>query len=184
MRTLVEQARYFAEIEEYVVTGALDLFRAYGLPIEHATGAPTAKIGGPSVMAVIGYAATTVRGSLILLTSLPVVAALRPPELQDEPPTEGLLRDVLGEFCNMLIGRMKSRLVTRGVAPLLSTPTTIFGEGLQLPVSTSGLSGWQRFSSPSGDIHVRLDATFEADFTLTAVDESATPLVEGDTVLF
>jgi hypothetical protein len=60
----------------------------------------------------------------------------------------------------MLIGRMKSRLVTRGVAPLLSTPTTIFGDDLQLPVSKSGMSAWQHFSSSAGDIHVRLDATF------------------------
>jgi CheY-specific phosphatase CheX len=185
MRSLVEQAQYFAEIQEYLVKGSLDLFKSYGLPVEHATGAPAVNISGPSVMAVIGYAATTVRGSLLLLTSRGVVAALQPPELRDEPPTEALLRDVLGEFCNMLIGRMKNRLVSRGIVPLLSTPTTIFGDDLKLPVPTSGVSAWQRFSSAAGDLHVRLDATFESDFALTAEDTSAAPLpVEGDTVLF
>jgi CheY-specific phosphatase CheX len=185
MRSLIEQAQYFAEIQEYLVKGSLDLFEGYGLPVEHASGAPAVNIGGPSVMAVIGYAALTVRGSLLLLTSRSVVAVLQPAELHSEPPTEALLRDVLGEFCNMLIGRMKNRLVSRGVAPLLSTPTTIFGDDLKLPVPTSGMSAWQRFSSGAGDIHVRLDATFEGDFTLSAEDASAAPLpAEGDTVLF
>ena len=85
----------------------------------------------------------------------------------------------------MLIGRMKNQLVSRGIAPLLSTPTTIFGDDLQLPVPTSGMSAWQRFSSPAGDIYVRLDATFEVDFTLKTGEPGAAPVpVEGDTVLF
>jgi CheY-specific phosphatase CheX len=185
MRSLTEQAQYFAEIQEYLVKGSLDLFEGHGLPVEHAIGATAVNIGGPSVMAVIGYAALTVRGSLLLLTSRSVVAALQPAELRTEPPTEALLRDVLGEFCNMLIGRMKIRLVSRGIAPLLSTPTTIFGDDLKLPIPTSGMSAWQRFSSRAGDIHVRLDATFEVNFALFAEDASAAPLpVEGDTVLF
>jgi CheY-specific phosphatase CheX len=185
MRTLTEQAQYFAEIQEYLVKGSLELFEAHGLPVEHAIGAPAVDIRGPSVMAVIGYAATTVRGAVLLLTSRSVVAALQPPEIRDEPPTEALLRDVLGEFCNMLIGRMKNRLVSRGIAPLLSTPTTIFGDDLKLPVPTSGVSAWQRFTSAAGDIYVRLDATFEVDFALKMEEPNAPkPPAEGDTVIF
>jgi CheY-specific phosphatase CheX len=185
MRTLTEQAQNFVEIQEYLVMGSLDLFESHGLPVRHAIGAPAVDIRGPSVMAVIGYAATTVRGAVLLLTSRAVVAALQPPELRDEPPTEALLRDVLGEFCNMLIGRMKSRLISRGIAPLLSTPTTIFGDDLKLPVPTSGVSAWQRFSSAAGDIYVRLDATFEVDFALKTEEPNAPkPPTEGDTVLF
>jgi CheY-specific phosphatase CheX len=185
MRTLTEQARYFAEIQEFLVKGALDLFEGHGLPVQHSIGAAAVTIAGPSVMAVIGYAATTVRGSLLLLTSRAVVATLQPAEIRTGPPSEALLRDVLGEFCNMLSGRMKNRLVTRGIAPLLSTPTTIFGDDLQLPVPTSGVSAWHRFSSPAGDIYVRLDATFEIDFTLPSDDSPVDPpLGEGEMVLF
>ena len=185
MHSLTEQAQYFSEMQEYLVKGSLDLFAGYGLPVKHTMGGAAVNIEGPAVMAVIGYAALTVRGSLLLLTSRAVVATLQPAELRDEPPTEALLRDVLGEFCNMLIGRMKNRLVSRGIAPLLSTPITIFGDDLKLPVPTSGVSAWLRFSSPAGDIHVRLDASFEADFALSAQDPSvAPPPLEGDTILF
>jgi CheY-specific phosphatase CheX len=184
MRTFVEHARHFVEIQEYLVKGSLDLFEEYGLPVEHATDAPS-DIAGPSVMAVIGYAATTVRGALLLLTSRAVVAALQPDEIKDGPPTEALLRDVLGEFCNMLMGRIKNRLIPRGIAPLIATPTTILGDHLKLPVPTSGVSAWQRFSTPYGDIHVRLDATFEPDFTLEEVNASEERQAsEGETILF
>jgi CheY-specific phosphatase CheX len=185
MRILEEQARYFVQFQEYLVKGSLELFGEYGLRVEHATGAPSVDIEGPSVMAVIGYAGTTVRGALLLLTSRGVVATLQPADIRDEPPTEALLRDVLGEFCNMLVGRMKNRLVSRGIAPLISTPTTIFGDHLKLPVPTSGVSAWHRFSSEAGDIHVRLDATFDSQFSLAEDDGSAEELpAEGATILF
>jgi CheY-specific phosphatase CheX len=184
MRTIVQQARYFAEIQEYLVAGSLDMFKGYGMAVEHASGAPSVDIAGPSVMAVIGYAAPTVRGALLLLTSRAVVAEMQPENIRDEVPTEATLRDILGEYCNMLAGRIKNRLVTRGIAPLIATPTTIFGDHLKLPVPTSGVSAWHRFSSPFGDIHIRLDATFESDFSLSEEEKAETVPAEGETILF
>ena len=124
-------------------------------------------------MAVVGYAAPMVRGALLLLTARDVVATLQPPELRTGAPSEASLRDVLGEFCNMLAGRVKNRLATRDITPLLSTPTTIFGDDLQLPAPTSGMSAWHRFSSAAGSIFVRLDATFEVEFSLPPADDPA-----------
>jgi CheY-specific phosphatase CheX len=185
VRSLAEQAQYFAEIQELMVLGAHDLFAGYGVPVEHSLGASAVALSGPSVMAVIGYAATTVRGALLLITSRAVAASLQPVEIRTAMPNEATLRDVLGEFCNMLVGRIKNRLVTRGVAPLLSTPTTIFGDDLELPVPTSGVSAWHRFSSPAGAIYVRLDATFDVDFAMTDDDGGGEPpLGEGEMRLF
>ncbi len=96
-----------------------------------------------------------------------------------------MLRDVLGEFSNMLIGRVKNQLVTRNVAPLVATPTTIFGDDLTLPAPTSGMSAWHKFASPVGDLFVRLDATFEKEFALDPIDgNAAVPLTEGDMTFF
>jgi chemotaxis phosphatase CheX-like protein len=185
MRTLTERAQYFAEFQQYLVNAALDLFRGYGVAVEHSMGGADVSIQGPSVMAVIGYAAPSVRGALLLLTSRAVTATLQPIEIRSGPPDEASLRDVLGEFSNMLIGRVKNRLVTRDVAPLLSTPTTIFGDRLELPVPTSGMSAWHRFASPVGDIFARLDATFDAEFSLGQVEKTApVPLAEGEMILF
>jgi hypothetical protein len=184
MQTLSEQAQAFAQFQDYLVKGALDLFRGYGLPVEHSMGASAVNVQGAAVMAVIGYAAPTLRGALLLLTSREVVAELQPVEIRQGPPTEADLRGVLGEFSNMLIGRVKNRLVSHDVLPLVSTPTTIFGDDLQLPVPTSGMSAWHRFANPTGDLFVRLDATFESEFALPAAEPTKASIAEGEMVLF
>jgi CheY-specific phosphatase CheX len=185
MQTLAEQASAFAEIQGYLVTAAGELFEAYGMPVQHSFGG-AADTRGQSVMAVIGYAAESVRGAVLLLTSRPVVDALQPEELRATGlPDDVVLCDVLGEFANMLLGRVKNQLATRALSPLMATPTTFVGDDLGLPAPKSGLSAWHRFACPTGDIFVRLDATFEADFTLAPrVKTTEPPLREGDMILF
>jgi hypothetical protein len=184
MHTLAEQAQSFAEIQDYLVRGAIQLFGGYGVPVEHSIGGSAVAIQGPAVMSVIGYAAPTVRGALLVLTSHALVAALQPEEIRRTSPTEALLRDVLGEFCNMLLGRVNNQLAARNVALLVATPTTIFGVDLDLPVPRSGLSAWHRFASGVGDIFVRLDATFEPEFSLAPAESRVNLPSEGELVLF
>jgi CheY-specific phosphatase CheX len=185
MGTLAEQAGAFAEIQTYLVTAASDLFLAYGMPVEHSfRGAADTR--GQSVMAVIGYAADSVRGAVLLLTSRALVGALQPEEVRGTGlPDDVVLCDVLGEFANMLLGRVKNRLAARSLAPFMATPATFVGDDLALPAPKSGLSAWHRFACARGDIFVRLDATFEPDFALgPEVQGSTPPLVEGDMIFF
>jgi hypothetical protein len=185
MQTLAEQASAFAEIQGYLVTAADELFLAYGMPVEHSFGG-AADTRGQSVMAVIGYAAESVRGAVLLLTSRPVVDALQPEEVRTTGlPDDIILCDVLGEFANMLLGRVKNQLATRELSPLMATPTTFVGDDLGLPAPKSGLSAWHRFACASGDIFVRLDATFEANFALAPrVETTVPPMREGEMILF
>lgn len=184
MDSLTKRATCFAEIETYVVQSVRELFDAYGMTVEHASGGD-AELAGPSVMAVIGYASDRVRGALLLLTSPAVVTALRPPEVVARAVApEDVLRDVLGEFANMLLGRVKNHLIRRALSPFLSTPTTVFGADLKLPAPTSGISAWHTFSTPSDAIFVRFDATFEPGFALEPVREVTDMLAEGEMVMF
>ncbi len=184
MHSLAEQAQAFVELQNYLVTSASAMFGGYGLLVEHSIGAESADIDGDAVMAVIGYGAPTIRGAVLILTSRAVVVALQPKELESDPPTETTLRDVLGEFCNMLVGRVNNQLVARDVELFASTPATVFGNQLVLPVPTGGMSAWHTFASAAGRIHVRLDATFSLQFKLsTSVQPEAHP-VEGEMVLF
>ena len=183
MQTLAEQSHSFAEIQDKLVKGALDLFRGYGLSVEHSMGAASVQIDGPTVMAVVGFAAPSVRGALLIATTRGVVAALQPAEIRKAAPSEAFLRDILGEFCNMLMARVKNRLATRESTPLLSTPTTVFGENIVLPAPTSGMSAWHRFGSNAGAIYARLDTTFELEFSLPP-DENVVSAAEGEMVMF
>ena len=80
----------------------LDLFEGYGLPVEHSLGAAAVAIAGPSVMAVIGYAAPTVRGRLASLDLASSGRGASARGVRMDIASEASLRDVLGEFCNML----------------------------------------------------------------------------------
>jgi CheY-specific phosphatase CheX len=184
MTVIAERAQAFAEIQEYVVKGAREIFAAFGMPVEYSA-VGSLDIRGPAVMAVIGYAAGNMRGALLIVTSRDVVCALQPEEVRATfKSSEESLRDVLGEFSNMLAGRVKNQLISRRIAPLLTTPTTVFGDDLQLPVPMSGMSAWHNFSGPRGNIFVRFDATFEKDFALATPPDLAAAPTEGEVVLF
>jgi CheY-specific phosphatase CheX len=185
MSSMVERAQTFGEIQDYLVTSARALFEAYGMEVEYSSGG-SAEIDGPAVMAVIGFADVGVRGTLLLLTPRDIVDALTPPEVRASGvAAEDSLRDVLGEFANMLLGRIKNQLVTRDIAPLLTTPTTVYGDDLKLPAPTSGMSAWHTFAGAMGNIFVRFDATVGAEFALAPVGEGKpTPIAEGEMLLF
>jgi CheY-specific phosphatase CheX len=184
MSTLTERAHSFAEIQDYLVKSTSDLFGAYGMRVEYSTGG-AAEVHGSAVMAIIGYAAESVRGMLLILTSHAVVDALTPKEVHGSGAMADVSRDVLGEFSNMLLGRVKNQLVLRDVAPLLTTPTTVFGDDLQLPAPISGMSAWHTFTGAAGSLFVRFDATFEAGFALApAVDGQSPSPVEGEVMMF
>src|SRR5436305_11223835 len=113
MSILTERAHAFAEIQQYLVQASLDLFGAHGTPVEYALGG-AAEGKRPAVMAVIGYAGMTVRGALLVLTPRAVAERLEPEELRSMGlPAAESLRDVMGEFANMLLGRVKNQLLAR-----------------------------------------------------------------------
>ena len=156
---LTQVALDFAAIEGLVVAGTREMLAAFGHPVDLVEGT-VPESPGPSVMSIIGLAATGLRGSLLLLGAREAVAGLVPPELFAKAPPELVLRDVLGEYANMLAGRVKNQLLSHGLAPLLSTPTTVLAEDLVVPASRSGMSAWHRFRGPGAELFVRLDVTF------------------------
>ncbi|HEX4445695.1 MAG TPA: chemotaxis protein CheX [Polyangiaceae bacterium] len=181
MNTLAEQAGYFLEIQDYLVAGVEGLFLDYGLPVSHSMGAGAVNVSAQSAMAVVGYAAPTMRGALLLMSSRGLIEGLQPAAIRIVSPSDASLCDILGEFANMLAGRIKNRLVARNVAPLLSTPAAMIGDKLSFPAPTGGMSAWHHFGSEAGTIYVRLDTTFDKDFALS---DQSPALGEGEMVLF
>ena len=155
MNMLTTKALTFAEMETYLVDCTTALLAAYDHQVELAEGA-VADNPGPSVMSVIGFATKGVRGSLLLLSPRNVVVELVPAELERAPaPMEHLLRDVLGEFANMLAGRLRNRLISHGIDLLVSMPTTVLGDDLVVPAPKSGIrpgtGSWATTSTSSCD---------------------------------
>jgi hypothetical protein len=186
MSMLERQAAIFMQMQTALQDAALELFAAYGVPVSYSPGG-SIDTRPRTVMATIGYATEGLRGALVLVASQATVATLQPDVLRftGAAGSELTLRDVLGEFANMLTGRMKNKLLRRGMAPMIGTPASIVGEDLELPAPRSGVSAWQRYSGATGEIFIRLDATLEVDFALgLSAEDAAPPMAEGEMVLF
>jgi CheY-specific phosphatase CheX len=185
LNPLTVRAISFSEVQQYLVDGTTRLFEGYGVTAQHVVGDDAACVRGAAVMAVVGYVSPSVRGAVLLLAPRKLVEVLVPEELRRRASAEEAVRDVLGELANMLAGRVKNQLVAHGVAPLLTPPTTVFGDDLELPAPVSGLSAWHRFVTREGDLFIRFDAAFDATFSLGPVEANdAAPVREGEMVLW
>jgi hypothetical protein len=157
---------------------AVELFAAYDVPIERC---PAPTDDGPwrdtYCMASIGYVGQGLKGVLVL-------AATRAAAEAWTSAAGGLESDVLdtvGEFSNMLLGRLKGRLLREGIPISLATPTTVAGDQLRISVAP-GASSWQFFEGPGWQLGTRLDAAFEPDFQRELTP--AQPVEAGDALLF
>ena len=178
--TAIEQEA-FATMERHLVTATVELFESYGIAIRHTGTSPEAQLVSDdrSVVAVIGYAGEKVRGALVMVASRPVIEGW----LAAMGESSADVCDTLGEFSNMLLGRLKGRLLPEGFPILLSTPTTAFGGSLRMsrPVRPSN---WLTFAGAGWRLDLRVDATFEEGFALQAREARETPADAGDMMLF
>lgn len=173
----------FATMERHLREATVDLFASYGMPVRPSglqpLGAPA--VQDQSIVTVIGYVGNGVRGALVLIASRATVEnwlmALGGADLTAD------VCDALGEFANMLLGRLKGRLLPEGFPILLSTPTTTSGGTLRVSRPTAP-SALLTFDGPGWTLDVRIDATFDDTFALQARDARETPAEAGDVMLF
>ncbi len=140
-------------------------------------------IAGESVVAMIGYAGDTLKGSLLLQASRRVTLGLQPSDVGMSTPSDALLRDLLGELANQLLGRFKNKLAARGVLVVVATPVTAIGIDLRThdlgPSSSVSLA----VDLAGGVVHVRFDAVVSPALEMTAPLTDAA-VVEGELLIF
>jgi hypothetical protein len=171
----------FELIANHLAQVTVELFAAYDIPVElSGIGAvPSTAETEPSAVASIGFAGDQVRGVLIMLATESAVTAW----MNAAGAADGELTDTLGEFSNMLLGRLKGRLLVEGLKVMLATPTTASGNGLRFSAPPSQ-STWQVFDGPGWKVNTRLDATFCDGFALQQLDDREKPAEAGDGILF
>jgi hypothetical protein len=148
------------------------MFRDYGVQLESVdcvTG------GGDEILycGAMGFVGAKLRGSVLLAASKAAVESSCPPS--------GVIRDWTGELTNQLVGRIKTRLLARGVETMLATPIVLQGEHIA-PVPRRKLHPC-RFTSDPGTVLVWVDAECEEGFVLG--EETRRPTAEeGDALFF
>jgi CheY-specific phosphatase CheX len=174
-------------LEESLAVVTRDLFAAYDIALDHrpeASSHESPSVRGELVgVSVIGFAGEKVRGALVLLAP---VAAVRTWQHLSEDAPEEVVRDTIGEFSNMLLGRLKNRLLSRGVVLLLATPTSAFGRELSMSSPPADQARWQLFEGDGGPVYARISASFEPGFVLGEAPDGveAVSANEGEMMLF
>jgi CheY-specific phosphatase CheX len=172
---------FFCKMREHLVASTGELFAGYGIVVGEAP----YEADRPSqldahVASTIGFAGEKLRGAIVMTTSASTVR-----EWQNAiQETTASVCDALGEFSNMLLGRLKGHLRGEGVTILLSTPTTASGRELVLASAQGMASTWLRFEGSGWRLDVRLDVSFDPGFEVEASDSSLRTVDAGDLLLF
>ena len=151
----------FKLMVDHLAEAARDLFAAYDVPVKPCENASVEGFDEGEVwgMAVIGYSGAGVRGALIMTAAERAIftwmAAAGVPD--------GDVADTLAEFSNMLLGRLKERLLPLGISIIATTPTAATGSRFRFS-EAPGPSTSSAFEGPGWSMRVRLDANFDPDF--------------------
>jgi CheY-specific phosphatase CheX len=146
----------------HLTEAARDLFADYEIVVRPTVGrriAPEPE-NEPEGMAVIGYSGQGIRGALVLMATESAVTTW----MAAAGVSDGDAADTLGEFSNMLLGRLKARLLPLGISILATTPTAAIGSGFRLS-DPPGPSSWSAVDAPQWRLHLRLDAAFDPEFS-------------------
>ena len=160
------------------------VFAATGVSCIHSGTAEAPFLqAGVMIASSIGFASEELRGSLVVLAPAAIARALAP----DEPPTDTVACDVVGEFANMIVGRIKTRLLRLDVKVLIGTPTSAIAERISIPSrSNAPEGGWHSFVIAGGyALHVRVDALADPAFEFRAPGGAGTSdAPNGNVTLF
>jgi hypothetical protein len=149
-----------------------ELFGAYGVKLS-----PTKKAWGDSeerlLSGSMGFVGRNVRGTCLLAASEKT--------LMDSCPTQGKLRDWIGELTNQLVGRLKTKLLGCGVEVFVTTPIVLSGVRIR-PLPRGRLEPTV-YSSADGEVLVWVEVEADEGFALGSLHPGRES-TEGEVILF
>jgi CheY-specific phosphatase CheX len=160
-------------LSEAVTKATVLLFRDYDIALTPMTlpssEHPVELCGG------IGFSGKHARGTLLCAATKEPLRLLAQGKCASE-------RDWLAEISNQLLGRIKSRLLRRGIEIMLSPPIVLRGEHLA-PLPRATLLPLS-FSLEGGAVFVWLDVEIDPSVKLADAEEHDVGLVEGQSLIF
>ena len=166
----------WTQLHDVVVTSAVGLFTSIGLSAVYGGSAP--KVDGElsETLSIIGFAGQ-LRGCLVLSVPTTLLERSLPSGAKESADVTDWLT-----LANLLLGRIKIRLLTRGVTTELSTPLTLSATTIQL-VGFSGMPIAHSFHVGSQTIYVVFGAMASDDLCLIPSTEQSIVRM-GDIVMF
>jgi CheY-specific phosphatase CheX len=162
-------------IELLACEACISLFSDYSLELRRVETVSWATDTELLFCVVVGFTGDQIRGSILLATT-------REPLGRTAPVNDTSFREWIAELANQLLGRIKNKLVRRGVVLHVSTPVVLRGVHLT-PLTRTDLKPIV-FDCDDGCVCVWLDAELVKGVDLTVIHEDAGVIVEGDGLLF
>ncbi|HMJ15925.1 MAG TPA: chemotaxis protein CheX [Polyangiaceae bacterium] len=173
MPTFEENDGAARQVVELAALACCDLFAAYGVPLSRAEHAADTDYD-LLYCGVMGFVGKNARGMCLL-------GASREP-IERTAPVAGDLRDWLGELTNQLVGRLKGKLLARGVEIALTTPLVLKGHHIA-PLPRRQLIPEVLVGS-CGRVLLWADVETAPGFSLTLESEESVTLSEGGLLFF
>jgi hypothetical protein len=162
-------------IEQTVSESCISLFEDYALPLVRTVAGPLEGDSELLYCGVVGFSGEQMRGSVLLATS-------REPLGRTSPTNDASFREWIAELSNQLLGRVKNKLIPRGVTLHLSTPIVLRGHHLA-PIPRAEQVPFV-FSCEGGYVCVWFDAELQPGLDLSQVEETTGLIGEGESMLF
>lgn len=159
---------------------AHDLFALYRLPL-----VPSAACAFPPkgrhVLGTIGFGGPHMKGVLAILADETFWRGIAPPE---QPKDDAILADMVAEFANMLLGRLRNALLPLGAELAIAIPSAVCGTDLAPHRASDAKPDWHMFRTGRGPLFVRFQVAFRKDFRFSEETEWSVRPNEADLVLF
>lgn len=139
---------------------------------------------GEAVLGTIGFGGDELRGSVVLVAHPSAWRGIGPAGFAADTLSSAQLCDMVGELCNMLVGRFKKRLLRLGIEVACGMPTSTYGQLAvpRLPTAAALHVTTYRLETPVGAIYVRMDVLFRDDFVFPV--ETVSGIEPAETDLF
>jgi CheY-specific phosphatase CheX len=164
-------------VESLVSESCISLFNDYSLQLRRSEDPATTAAKDTELLycGVVGFTGEQMRGALLLATT-------REPLGRTTPVNDTSFREWIAELSNQLLGRLKNKLMSRGVVLHMSTPVVLRGQHLT-PLTANELKPLV-FECDDGMVCVWMDAELSQNIDLNVEQVDSGSISEGEGMLF
>jgi CheY-specific phosphatase CheX len=164
-------------VESLVSESCISLFSDYSLPLQRTEAKTESSDTDLLYCGVVGFTGEQMRGAILLATT-------REPLGRTSPVNDTSFREWIAELSNQLLGRLKNKLMSRGVLLHMSTPVVLRGQHQHLtPVTANELKPLV-FECEGGVVCVWMDAEIVGGVDLNVEQAESGSISEGEGMLF
>lgn len=176
-----------ALFRDHLIGCAKDVLAAYDMPVDDVT-VETGELAAPRLGSAIRFDGDGISGELGLVAPVATMRSSYPVPGHGETATDDEVQSWAGELTNLMVGKLKRKLLLAGVDIQLGLPRLLSEQSLDQPAPVSRGSFSLRVRANSGKVgllELWLDAVVPDELDLAGASQiPPAVLAEGEVLLF